>query len=218
MPRTLFLVRHAQSANNALPESQRVHDPDITPVGVSQSIAVADWFSKQNPTQLYCSGFYRSLRTASYVAKQTRLTPRIRADLFEQGGCYSGYEPLKLQPMPGLGRKALEDQFPGWEVDDRITHHGWWHGREYETDDEANERARSVTRWMQESPEFEHQRSVCVIHADFKRLLLQAMLPDMDWNQCQEPFNTSVTQVEYDGRWQLVSYNAVSHLPIEWIT
>jgi 2,3-bisphosphoglycerate-dependent phosphoglycerate mutase len=39
----LLLVRHAQSANNALPTELRVHDPGLTETGNLQAEHLADW-------------------------------------------------------------------------------------------------------------------------------------------------------------------------------
>src|SRR5690606_8693205 len=96
---------------------------------------------------LYCSPFLRSLETARPIAEAARVAARIRADLFEQGGCYSGYEIDKRRGEPGRGRKQLMQEYPGWEIDATIGDHGWW-GREYESVEEAAERAARVARWL----------------------------------------------------------------------
>ncbi|MBU6174768.1 MAG: histidine phosphatase family protein, partial [Planctomycetes bacterium] len=87
----LYLIRHAQSENNAKPDAERIPDPGITPLGVEQSERLAASIDRYRPTRLYCSPFLRSLQTLSPVAKKLQLQPRVRQDLYEQGGCHRGY-------------------------------------------------------------------------------------------------------------------------------
>ncbi len=219
MAKTIFLIRHAQSANNALPEPQRVPDPDITGLGHEQSKATALWLTHLQADRMYCSAFLRSLRTAEHIAHATGLIPEIRHDLFEKGGCYAGYHADNRIAKPGMGRGELSRRFPGWRIDQRIEDHGWWYGRAFETDEEAKARAHSIRRWMEKSQELENQKSILVIHADLKRLLLEALFSEQLWTQAIDPFNTSITQLVFsEGSWQLHCYNSISHLPMKWIT
>jgi 2,3-bisphosphoglycerate-dependent phosphoglycerate mutase len=41
----LYLIRHAESTNNAKPPRQRVEDPPITELGESQATHLAKWTS-----------------------------------------------------------------------------------------------------------------------------------------------------------------------------
>ena len=87
----ILLVRHAQSANNALPVHLRVCDPGLTPLGYQQAEATARALTDYPIRTLYCSPFLRSLETTQAVANGTGKNPVIHGDLFEQGGCYSGH-------------------------------------------------------------------------------------------------------------------------------
>ena len=83
----LFLIRHAQSQNNALPEEQRVEDPGLTELGHRQAELLADWVPALNLTRLITSPFRRTLLTTEPIRRATSLIPEVRVDLHEQGGC-----------------------------------------------------------------------------------------------------------------------------------
>ncbi len=213
---SLLLIRHAQSANNALPESQRVPDPGLTELGHRQAQKLAAGINRFRITQLFCSPFRRSLDTTRPVSEVTKLVPRIHAEIYEQGGCYSGHEAGKLLGSPGMNRVELETSYPGWAICETIGPHGWNHGRHYESELEVEQRARRValwlsSQWLQESPA---EMAALVIHADFKRILLEVLLGTSRWTDHSQPiYNTAVTHLQHvDNKWQLVEWNSTQHL------
>ena len=171
----VLLIRHGQSANNAQAEHLRVPDPALTELGIRQAAATAAWLADIRVDYVYCSPFLRALETARPIAVAKNLPVRVRADLFEQGGCYSGYEPGAERGEPGLGKSALRQQYPGWHIDESIPETGWW-GKEFETLAQARQRAAQVANWLAGEAKAVGGLHVLVIHADFKRLLLEAML------------------------------------------
>lgn len=66
---TLYLVRHAQSTNNAQPESQRIPDPPLTDLGEQQAQALALAIDQLSPDHLFSSPFLRTLQTTAPVAQ-----------------------------------------------------------------------------------------------------------------------------------------------------
>jgi len=213
----ILLVRHAQSANNSLPEEARVCDPGLTPLGYRQAEALAEQLSSYSIRSLYCSPFLRSLETARMVAQATGLPPTIHNDLFEQGGCYSGYHSGQEKGEPGMGRLELAERYPGWKIDERIAASGWW-GRPYETRAQAGQRASAVRNWLEQHVVTDDSGlDVLVIHADFKRLMLLEMLGNA-WSdqhdlQLGPLANAGVTVMEYKrSLWTLHAYNSVGHL------
>lgn len=222
MTNSLLLIRHAQSENNALPESQRVPDPGLTDLGQRQARQLADALKRFPIIQLTCSPFRRALETTRPCSETLNLIPSVRADIFEQGGCYSGYMQGQLRGAPGMDRDGLTTQYPGWAICETIGPMGWNHGREYETEHQARHRAERVAnqltnRWISEYPA---QMAAMVIHADFKRLLLVALLGTDRWTDHWQPiYNTSITHLTRDGNhWQLVEWNSVEHLSQELIS
>lgn len=222
----LLLIRHAESANNALPEFQRIPDPGLTPRGHLQAMSVARRLASTQIDLLYCSGFLRSLQTAQYIhatriATNSSPVPNpptrvaIQADLFEQGGCYAGYLPDQRTPQPGMGRAELSLRFPNWEIDPRISEQGWWAHQTYESDSEATLRAQRVAQWLASHPLHRDASIALVIHADFKNLLLRALLPD-SFQSHLSLGNTAISDLTWEAnRWHLRYANCTQHLNID---
>ncbi len=215
-----LIIRHAQSANNALPEHLRVCDPGLTPLGAQQAERLSVHLAKQPITHLYCSGFLRSIETAAPLANRLNLPVFVHSKLHEVKGCYSGYEPGKLVAEPGMGRSAILAKYAHWTVDEAINDHGWNHGRKVESEDEADVRAAEVAKWMHQLAlnKPNHRLVALVIHADFKVKLLNelsityAKSTDRPW-LIEEPRNTSVSIVVFrNGECFIETYNVVSHL------
>jgi len=216
MMNSLLLIRHAQSANNALPESKRVPDPGLTELGYRQAMLLGEGITRFPVTQLFCSPFRRSLDTARPVSEVTKLVPKIHSEIYEQGGCYSGHEVGKLLGSPGMNRVELESGYPGWAICETIGPNGWNHGRVYESELEVEQRANRVaawlsSQWLQESPA---AMAALVIHADFKRVLLETLLGTSRWtNHWQPIYNTAISHLQHvDDKWQLVEWNLIQHL------
>lgn len=216
----LLLCRHAQSANNALEESLRVPDPGLTEIGATQAEKLAQWVMTLQPSRLLCSAFRRSLDTTEPIRQRTSLEPEIVQDLHEQGGCYSGYRPGERAGEEGMSRAELQTRYPGYRIDDRIGHRGWWQSKSYESHAEAIERARRMSVWLAMEVKKTNGLTVAIIHADFKRLLLGEMLhAAVDVKRLGSILNTSATRLRLiDGEWHLDIFNSISHLPSHLIT
>ncbi|MFN3267228.1 MAG: histidine phosphatase family protein, partial [Deinococcales bacterium] len=87
-----YFIRHAQSVNNALGDSEidRVADPELTDLGMAQAIALGDFWRhyETNLTHLYCSAMSRAIQTALEVGRGAGLTPQIWEDWHETGGIW----------------------------------------------------------------------------------------------------------------------------------
>ncbi len=220
----IYLIRHGQSANNAQPEQLRVADPGLTETGEQQAAALAAWFAEHPLTSLYCSPFLRSLETTRPLAELKQMSVRVRSDLFELGGCYSGHELGQEKGEPGMGRSQLARAYPSWDIDESISDSGWWN-REYESWEQGKTRAVSVERWLACELAQLPGSHLLVIHADFKRLLLSTMLNDSTLAQhnidlAQVPLvNTGITLLEpIENGWKLIEFNSTEHLPSHWVT
>lgn len=217
----IILIRHGQSANNALPEHQRVCDPGLTELGVSQARLTAEAMRDFPVTHLYCSPFLRSLETVRPIAQSLGMPVAIRADIFEKGGCYSGHELGKLRGEPGMSRADLADKYPHWPLDDRIADSGWW-GKPYESVEAASTRARSVVDWIEREIHPLGGVHALVIHADFKRLMLSAIFQhfaDSLMPIVGTLHNVGITRLEVDDRgWKLSCLNATMHLPASHVS
>ncbi len=110
----LYIIRHAQSTNNALKNPRfRINDPALTALGHQQAelvaqhladgvnlemtVGISDEDTHVNRrrgyklTRLYCSAMHRAMLTANHIGQATGLTPEIWLDIHEAGGIFDGY-------------------------------------------------------------------------------------------------------------------------------
>ena len=219
----LYLIRHAESENNAKPERLRVEDPPISSLGRQQAKCLGQWVRTLTVDTLITSPFLRTLETTREIVNGATHHVHVWHDLFEQGGCYRGHGPDAREGGPGLGRSAIEQQLAKSSVtctlDESIGEAGWWIGKARETDDEAARRAAQVTRRFASTFGTSGKTVIAIIHADLKRLLLAEMLrPRIDPIHFGPLLNTGISKLRYrqDG-WALEWLNSVSHLPADLI-
>ena len=212
----LLLIRHAQSQNNALEDRYRVADPGITDLGIAQSKKLAAMVAQLAPTVVYCSPFLRSLETTRWAIEPLKSVPIVRQDLYEQGGCHSGYQEGQRIAHLGMNRETLARNYSGWQLDDRINQEGWYDLDHYESAEEARKRAIRVRKWFESESQTHsaQDRVAMVIHADFKMRLVEAFLEDDEIEeQLGEIVNTSITRLSRSkGRWRMDFWNVFSHL------
>lgn len=218
----LYLIRHAESENNAKPIHRRVEDPALTAVGRLQAKHLGDWSKTLHIDVLVSSPVRRALQTTRFVADAKRRHVHVWADCFEEGGIYSGFGPDAITGGPGLSRQEVISHIGNESMatlDATITDNGWY-GRNRETPEEAVARATSVITRLATAFATTNQAVAAVIHADFKRKLLVQMLDgSVDANRLGPLRNTGITKVNFDGdRWTLDWFNSVSHLPARLIT
>lgn len=216
----LFLVRHAQSANNAQDEHLRIPDPPITPLGTRQAQRLARALRPLALTRLFTSPFLRSIETTRDASHALGLQPFIHRELFEQGGCYRGYAVGDRHPVPGMGQSVLKELCPTWQVDPEIPESGWNTLDHYEVVAEARVRARRVAAWLESTPCQPDERWGMIIHADFKLRLLEALLGRDDLEpHLGDVVNTSISQLSRcNGTWRLDFWNAHQHLEPDEVT
>ena len=242
----LYIIRHAQSYNNALADQrERVADPPITDLGQQQAEAVAkyvqdgmnfDLISDQanaeethlaerhglGLTHLYCSAMRRSLQTASYIAKTTGLTLHLWKEIHEHGGVYLDHRDGRgIIGYPGLNRAEILEQFPGTALTDDVTADGWWVGG-MEDITSAYGRAARVTEQLYEmAEEHRNERIGIVSHGTFIDALIKALFNQLPTRHVwYAHYNTGITRVDFQpNRMLLVRYiNRVGHLEPELVT
>lgn len=215
----LYLIRHAQSANNALPESQRVHDPPITQQGERQVESLAERFRGETITHCLTSGFLRAVQTMRPVAKAVGKRPAIWTELHEVGGCFSGYQHGKLEGRPGMNRATLSTDFPDFDLPDDICDKGWWKSKPYEDYADARLRAEAQSKRLLEEFRGTGACVACVIHADFKAMMLESLLGDQISVSAIDLMNTGVSKLLCAGETvEAIELNDASHLPHELVS
>ena len=211
----LYLIRHAESQNNALPESERVEDPGITELGYRQARHLAERIGGLGLTKLFTSPFLRTLQTTRPIFEATRLTPDVRVALHEEGGCYSGHTPENMAGRPGMSRSDIEREFPGYVISADMDDRGWWTSPLHESHELASRRAAQLFQHTVDEFSGTDEQVAFVMHADIKLLFLQQFHPE----RLELPSNTSVTAIQITaGDCRLVDYTCVRHLPGELIT
>ncbi len=237
----LFIIRHAQSTNNALPdETNRVVDPPLTELGLRQAERVAKHLTngydhetraiEGQPTdapvnamgiaRLYCSAMMRALQTAQIIGRALGLRPHVWVDVHEEGGMWlNHWEPEGIRGYPGMTQAEITERFPECVLPEEITATGWWrHGRE-EWNPFLERAARVAASLKQQATNDE--RIAIVTHGGFGAYLLRALVgAPMDANVFFHHDNTGVTRVRFraDGRVSIRYQNRVDHLPTDMIT
>lgn len=205
----LFLIRHAQSANNAGTTEQRVADPGLTSLGIEQAERVAAISANWNLTRLITSPFLRTLLTTQPIHKATGLVPEVRTLLHEVGGCYSGYEAVGRHGQPGLNASEIQKDF-GYHVESEIDERGWWRSQPFETWDMGAKRASELVKQTLKEFAGTNERVAYVMHADIKMLFVERITTSFPAIPC----NTAVSRLAISADSQeLLDYNEVGHLP-----
>lgn len=235
---SVYLIRHAESENNARPVYERVCDPRITPRGQLQTQHLAAWMKTLPLDLLITSPFQRTLQTAIGILQARGRRTEVWHDVFETGGCYHGHDETNFAGAAGFNRDQIIQFFGApsvniatpepaddWLViDSQIGVNGWWDGRPKEGPEQTRDRAHQVSDRLIRTFAGSDQEIALVVHADFKRELLQVMLRDaLDMNAVGPIANTSVTEIQFSGsaeqgRWRLGYLNSVTHLPPRLIT
>ncbi len=183
----------------------------------------------ENPmgiTRLYVSPMLRTLQTAEPVARALGIRPPIWIDIHEHGGIFMRQPQGGSVGHPGLGRQAIQERFPDYELDPAIREEGWWFGAEEDRptcDARAVRVAATLHRWASEYPQ---ERIALITHGTFLDSLVKALLerlPGLSFHVGH--YNTGITRLDFttsheDGRpFLVVRYtNRVDHLPPELIT
>lgn len=223
----LYLIRHGESANNALPETQRVSDPSLTELGFLQAeklgLRLRDYVNEGNRIDhIITSPFLRTMQTIKPAAKYLAMKPEIRTELYEAGGCFDGYLPNELIGRPGMTANQIAQQFPEMVIPDTIDEKGWYKNRPFETWNMATERATQQAQKLKD--EFIGRDIVvaCTIHADLIGLLLGALCPHEPHLTRVMVSNTSITKLRFQpdkpDQPDVVFFNDAYHLAPEEVS
>jgi len=211
----LYLIRHAESANNAMSVESRQDDPPLTPRGRKQAACLAETVRTLGLTRLETSPFLRTLETARPIAEATRLAPHVRVDLHEYGGCFLGWNATNIRPTGGMGRSAIAGELPGSVIPEDLPEEGWWSGRSFEHAEETAERAARVARDLTANGAG-GERIGLVTHGTFAQFLIAELvgLPFLRRPWVGGVWNASLTRFRISPEGvKLETFNDVSHLP-----
>jgi 2,3-bisphosphoglycerate-dependent phosphoglycerate mutase len=228
----LYIIRHAQSTNNALTNREdRGCDPPLTDLGWRQAELLAQHLAAgtqrepaaepgYNITHLYCSPMWRALQTARPVGQALGLAPQVWIDIHEWGGIYLDHgEPEGFVGHPGRTRPEILAEFPDYVLPEGMTEQGWWN-RGVEDVAGCIARAVHVAKALRERAESE-ERIAIMSHAGFAAKLVQTLLNQLPGNDVFYHYrNASISRIDFDsdGALHIRYLNRVDHLPSTLIT
>ena len=244
----LYLVRHAQSANNVLWNGTdqvegRSSDPEITDLGHQQAARVGAHFAqtgnepRQHPldestssdfdlTHIYCSLMTRSILTAEYIAAHCKIPAQALPDIFEQYGIYEHDSSGAMRGLPGPGREYFTTRFPDIRLPENVNEAGWWN-RDAETTSEFILRVKTVVDSIRQQHAHTDDSVAMVVHGDFIDQFINELMGaprhqhnyKNDWVANWTFHNTSISRIDFvNGANTVVYLNRIDHLPAGLIT
>lgn len=244
----LYLVRHAQSANNLRWNGSdhvegRSPDPEITDIGHQQAELLAKHLAhpqaepRQHPfssvrhtgyglTHLYCSLMTRSILTAQYIANECEIEQRAMPDIFEKNGVYEYDTHGEMIGLPGPGLSYFTERFPLLNLPETVDEMGWWN-RPAENHDEFIDRVRMVVTEIKHQQLDADTNIAMVAHSDFIDQFVNELMGvtrhdhnyASDWVANWAFHNTSISRFDFiDGAHNVVYLNRIDHLPPELVT
>ncbi len=239
----LYLIRHAQSTNNANIDQpgNREPDPPLTSLGANQASYLAahfhsstnidrateiTWSNGDAPGytihRIICSPMQRALQSARPLATALEAPVCVWPDVCERGGVFLRQNG-RFHGYPGLTRSAIAATYPGFELSNDITENGWWRGDLEPRGDSWQRAVRTAERLKDYARnDWRDDNVVMIIHAGFGDALLKALLGETrDKEDTYFYFyNTSITRLDFraSGSVVLRCLNRVEHLPTEMVS
>jgi 2,3-bisphosphoglycerate-dependent phosphoglycerate mutase len=234
----LYIIRHGQSTNNALADSQdRVCDPPLTELGRKQADILAhhlaagarvtpwerdlDQGSGYGITQLYCSPMWRSLETAQSIERTLGLAPTVWVDIHERGGIWLDHgEAGGVVGYPGTTHSEILAAFPRFILPESITERGWWHHQGQEDRSACDGRAIRVAETMRAWAASD-ERIALVSHGAFIDALLKALFYQLpNHHMYYHHLNAAISWLIFrpDGHLDVEYLNRVDHIPPELVS
>lgn len=244
----LYIIRHAQSTNNALANQRdRVCDPTLTALGKRQAELVAQHLANGfNPeysvgdseedttayngkgykiTHLYSSAMHRALLTAQPIGQALGLVPEVWLDIHEHGGIFLDHgDEQGIVGYPGKRRSEVLAEFSNYILPDELTEDGWWNPEHGMEDRLAyKERAIRVASTLREwaATRYKNTPIAMVSHGGFMSILLKALTSQLlDEPVYYHHYNTGITRLDFwgDGGVSVRHLNRFDHLPPELIS
>lgn len=240
----LFLLRHAQSQNNALwattgSSNGRSSDPLLTDIGWEQARRLGQHLAQEpaesNPlnmtgyklTHLYCSLMLRAVQTGTAVAEATGLPLVVWEPIHEWGGIFERDEADNTRiGLPGPNRDYFAKHYPQLTLPSRLNAEGWWNRPAEEQEDVLQRIEAFIHELIARHGDSDH-RVALVTHGGFCNVFLRLLfnitlasdrfnLPGDLWFKIN---NTSITRIDIDKRGISLAYqNRTWHLSPELIT
>lgn len=242
----LYMIRHAQSENNALwagtsSNDNRFPDPPLTETGRQQAYYLAQHIARNwedaaaeedlhnrngyHFTHLYTSLMLRAVATGSAIAEQVDIPLVAWEIIHEYGGIFEHNEETDERfGLPGPNRAYFATHYPHLILPDSLGEAGWW-ARPYESADQVMQRAKTFLAELAQRHK-PSDRVALVTHAGFFVAVLRTLFgfATLDNSEGDNRIflhaqNTSITRLDFgQEQVELVYLNRLDHLPAHLIT
>ena len=242
----LYIIRHAQSENNALwarsgSSNGRSPDPYLTEIGLQQADHLAQHIAKNwgqaDPendlhnrkgyffTHLYTSLMERAVITGSAIAEKVNIPLVAWEIIHEVGGIFDRkFDPDERIGLPGPNREFFSTNYPHLILPDSLGEDGWWK-RPHETREQAMLRAKTFLHELQARHE-PADRVALISHGGFFVAIMRTLFGFATLNNSESKNriwlhanNTAITRLDFDeNSIDLIYLNRIDHLPTELIT
>lgn len=223
----LYLIRHAESTNNALGTiseemyaKHRTADPELTDIGKEQAQLIGAFIAEHTQadvksdrvaiepfgfTHIYVSPMKRTLDTAKPIVEALGIAPAVWTDIHEIGGLFTAvtddHGEEIITGYPGLTRAEITADYPTYNLPETVTEKGWWDvDRGRETPAEFVSRAITVALALRQRI-YTDDRIALVAHGAFLDALLKALFNQAPTHPNQlyyGHFNTGITRIDYE--------------------
>lgn len=243
----LYIIRHAQSENNALwartgSSNGRLPDPQLTEIGQQQARHLALHIAKKwgnmvaaeqdlhnrngyHFTHLYTSLMQRAIATGSAITEQVNI-PLVAWEItHEFGGIFEhNRETDERIGLSGPNRDYFARQYPQLILPDSLGEAGWWQ-RPYEPPEQIMPRAKTFLAELQKRHK-SSDRVAIVTHGGFFVAILRTLFGFSTFanNERENQIwlhanNTSITRLDFgEDHIELIYLNRLDHLPTHLIT
>lgn len=243
----LYLIRHAESANNVLLNGDeidaRTPDPEITETGRRQAELLAKHLasSMDEPVKqpyeglgsmgfqfshLYCSLMSRSLLTAEYVSQRCAIELEALPDVFERLGIFEYDTDGNEIGLPGPNRSYFEKRFPNVRLPNELRERGWWSRPAESAAEFIIRTGESIDAILSKHANTDHSVGM-VVHGDYIDQCVNHLMGldpgSVDSNNTWIPKwvfnNTAISRFDFVKNSKYAVYvNRIDHLPGSLIT
>lgn len=194
----LYLIRHAQSENNAQwartrSENGRSSDPLLTDIGLQQADALGQYLTQGDKntttdpndiynrkgfpfTHLYCSLMQRAIQTATAIAEAKQMPLVAWEMIHEWGGIYEhDSENGRHRGLEGPNRAFFAEKYPHLLLPEELGDVGWWK-RPFETQEACYGRAQQFLQALAARHGDTDDKVAIVTHGGFFYSFMSALL------------------------------------------
>lgn len=199
-PKRVLLIRHGETEYNRQHIWQGMLDIPLNETGQAQAEALAKSLAETPLAAIYSSDLKRAFDTAQAVAKERDYAVIPDERLRE----------MNLGIFQGLTREvittAFADEYARWQQDDTFA------PTDGESRIDLQERVLAGWQSIVEDGDFTGEETIALVaHGGSLRMLMRRLFPDGDPDAWHFE-NTSVTTLEWNDGWQIVTVADVTHL------